>query len=1650
MRSFFSTTRASIENPSTPINGDTLGALFQRSSAAGVAVDEYSIIGLPAFYRATQILGGVIASLPFDIIEKGTDGSLRIAKEHPNYKIVSREPSQFYTAHTFYKTMVLHYLSHGVFYAAITRNANSQRITSLLILDPVQMESYYNTRGELLFRNKKTNKKGNVTALREGKAYKEAMRGFEPSNVRELIMQVFAGRPALKTESFLREITKNPSEAEIMKWAHDKNGMGMDELSIQISEIWNDSHGGDISTRDIRNEIIDVLGSYKSRNDMRSDLIKANEEQQFIAENGTTKEELRRAEQYAEADELAETVTKEKVDEEVADSIDESVDQLTDKEAQDEVDKLIAKFTDDKGNIDWDALHKEDSTFNTDILSMPEKAQELLTQKINESRGTKKDATKESIEPDTESKGGTNIEAGKSREVAQKELALKKQELAEAESDYNKANKALTSDLASKQSVMFGGKEQKMFDDTADMKTRVDALKKKVARLQGEVDILQNLVDENLPGQQKMALKGDLQKAKDAVAEAKKKSSDTKSDGDKLGVRNDPFEQAKREAEADRELFDAYVDLAKEYVKYGVKTVEDFAKQLGEEVTDVIKRAWESANGDIIPNDLGDGVKKTIVTKRAYEGEFREGVKKELEKIGLTREIESQAEAKAKAIQFVDSVGEETALEAVRNNDVSDASGAYVWNELIERNEKKILTEKNPERIAELEAEQARLIEEFGVKATSGGRFAAALGDIYEKSDLGYNLQKKISEYKEQNGGVIPEEVEARFREYDKQLKDIKTRLAEAEQRAKEAEEKTAMANIEEEVARDKKKSRPVIYGKKRIAKGLDDLASALGAKLSVAGDEAVKITDALSEIGRGLIEEGVATTENVWEKVKEYVADKFGDKLKDIDRYESDVKVKIADEKTTGTIKISKNLIKELVASGINNIDDLTAAVKDRVKDEYPKATDREIRDAITGYGKTTNLNQDDIAVQMRKINRAGKIISSLEDIAKKKRPLKSGAQRDKLDVEERAMRKQLREAMKGLPLDEGALEEQLRTQLDASKQRVLNQIEDLERELNNGELVPKDARTVKEDAELKSLKEKRDALKKEHDAIFKDESFKEARRLELTKKANERRLEELKKKLKEGDFSKKTRKPLIADDELIKLKAEKLRIQEQYDVEFYKNKLANRTKAEKVKDSVWELWSLPRALMATGEWSFVGVQGLKLSLSHPQYAAQAFKNAWNSMLSENNTAKFLNGIKSQEWYPTLKNSKLSLTEPHAEVTAREETFNSSWSNLVWNLIGYPTKYVSDSAYEKWIAANPMKALERASVGYLDTMRVLRFLDGMETLREQGKTFENSPQDYKDVADMVNTLTGRASLGPAEQIAEPLSKLFFSPRNWASAFKTGTPYAFYHFGKMTPTARKMALADFSKYLGLTTSGMMLAAVGLNNDDDPKTGVEMDPRSTDFMKIRLGKKRVDPWGGMQQQMVFSARIMADLIADATPQYSEGGYKDYKGDILRLGESHKAPTKQELALRVVVNKLGPSAALFNKYMSSRIGKDDIRIDQYGKPVSLKSVMAESSHPIFWGTVADLYNDDKSALNGLLAFYSFFGGGVNIQEDKGGIEAIMLERKMPTVKRTAEEKYMAKQKTIQTEEGLKKKAEELGIEYVPPKSMQNKGKSAWKHF
>jgi hypothetical protein len=1071
----------------------------------------------------------------------------------------------------------------------------------------------------------------------------------------------------------------------------------------------------------------------------------------------------------------------------------------------------------------------------------------------------------------------------------------------------------------------------------------------------------------------------------------------------------------------------------------------------------------------------GDPVKKTITTKRAYEGDFRESVKKELEKAGLYREVENQAEAFELAKKFVDKVGEEAALDAVRAGDIKGGAATAVYHHVLEAIDRRMVNETNPERFNTLAKEQADLIEEMSQTALEYGRYNAMHNYLYENTDLGYNVETKIREYKDVNKGEIPAEVEKKFRDLDKQFQDIKKKLAEAEQRAKEAEDKLVIQNIQEAIDRAKK-TKPT-YTKK--AKEIADQFRKLKQK-PITFKDANGNDIPIQQMGIGwndLVEIGAKAIEKTGVLLDGINA--IAEKLKGVEWYRAlDDKSKKAvlsqikdffkepQERVGNRVKVPKQMIREAVEAGAKDIDTLTKVIKEQIKDEFPDATEREVRDAITEYGKTVNPNKEEIATEIRKIKRIGRIVSALEDIQNKKRPLRSGLQRDKLDAQERGLQKELREAMKELPLDEETASRELKTALDAAKTRMRNRIEDLQREIDTKERIKKNSKQVEPDEELKNLIKERDELQKEHDSIFsgegkeeqklqnlinatkrgieeyerriadgdlspkekgkiketpelkalreKRDSLKEEyrklqdeagltekRRLQAAKTRTENRIAELQRRIKEGDFSKKETKPVIADTELIKLKAEKLRVQEEYDKEFYKAKLANRTKAQKFKDGAWEAWGITRALSATGEASFVlmqmGAMTSSYLLHRPKVVADAFINAVKA-ISPKNSERWLRTIKSQEWYPLAKEAKLSLVEPHAEAKASDELFFSGWTGTLWGLVGFPAKLISKEAYHQWMKYNPIKAviggIERMAVGYMDTMRVERFLDGLEILQKEGKNPIKDKKDYRDVADAINTLTARASLGKAEMIAEPLTKIFFSPRLWASTIKTGTPYAFYHFGKMTPTARKMALADFGRFVGLTMSMLVAAAVKYNNDDDPETGVETDPRSSDFMKVKLGDKRVDPWGGRQQQVVFSTRFILGVIGAVKEGF--GGepidaYKNGQGDLYPLGVPYKSPTLFETGVRMSTNKLAPSAGLLYEMLSTKLQKDKQtgemqRYTQFGEKYNLGESAAERLYPIYAGTVKDLLKDDPTALDGLLMFYAFFGGGVQVYEDK----------------------------------------------------------------
>jgi len=519
------------------------------------------------------------------------------------------------------------------------------------------------------------------------------------------------------------------------------------------------------------------------------------------------------------------------------------------------------------------------------------------------------------------------------------------------------------------------------------------------------------------------------------------------------------------------------------------------------------------------------------------------------------------------------------------------------------------------------------------------------------------------------------------------------------------------------------------------------------------------------------------------------------------------------------------------------------------------------------------------------------------------------------------------------------------------------------------------------------------------------------EKKRLDTIKKNANKAVETYKRRLAEGNFEKgryeskngvlgafkkQEAKATALDYEARKLISERIRWQNKFETERHKQELKNRYWAEKLWDGIIEATSLPRVIIATGELSIILVQTGLVSIAHPTYAAKAFKVAMRNLSSESKSQRSERELEANPYYHLMLKSKLALSRYDAKLTAKEEQFIGGWANLIWDFIGWRSLQNSknyEQDYQTWKNLNPLKALERASVGYANTLRMIRFLDGVKLLEGQGKTLDNSLQNYKDLADVVNTMTGRSGLGKAEMASKILSVGIFSPRLWASVLKQVSPYTFFWMGKMTDivgdpkklssykpsVAQKIYATDFMRYTTATIGLVLGMWAYLENDDDDETGVSLDPTSSDFLKIRLGKDLVlDPWGGRQQQIVFQARLLTGVTTNS------------RGETKRLG-SQGAPTYGELAGNMLKSKLAPTPGMIWKAANLKPKKDPVTgkyelYDQYGEPYSLTSEVS-NIYPMYWSTLEEINEEEPALVKAFLVAYGMLGGGISMSENTG---------------------------------------------------------------
>ncbi len=373
---------------------------------------------------------------------------------------------------------------------------------------------------------------------------------------------------------------------------------------------------------------------------------------------------------------------------------------------------------------------------------------------------------------------------------------------------------------------------------------------------------------------------------------------------------------------------------------------------------------------------------------------------------------------------------------------------------------------------------------------------------------------------------------------------------------------------------------------------------------------------------------------------------------------------------------------------------------------------------------------------------------------------------------------------------------------------------------------------------------------------------------------------------------------------------------------------------------DIVVDLLNVPRTLMSSFDMSMPFRQAAIQTVSHPIKAAKAMKDMHIAAFSEKASKRIYDAIKSRTnngLYEEFKLDILNFEDPFSRLTNREEAFISKTAQKI-----------------KFLGAG-VRMAGRAAYTYLNRIRADVFDSYANELKKSGITPENNPETYKALASWVNISTGRGSYGRFNQFAPTASAVLFSPRLLASRFEILNPHAYYTMYKTSPLLAKKAISDAVKFFGATVGLLALAKQSGVAD------VEFDPRSADFLKMRIGETRIDPLAGFSQIMRFISREVT------------GQTKTAKGEIV-TGEKFPYPTRADIAGRFAESKLNPHIGLLWSWMKGK--------GYLGEKFDIEQEALNRILPLYLQDVKDAVNEHGLAGGLSITAPGFYGMGVQV--------------------------------------------------------------------
>lgn len=289
----------------------------------------------------------------------------------------------------------------------------------------------------------------------------------------------------------------------------------------------------------------------------------------------------------------------------------------------------------------------------------------------------------------------------------------------------------------------------------------------------------------------------------------------------------------------------------------------------------------------------------------------------------------------------------------------------------------------------------------------------------------------------------------------------------------------------------------------------------------------------------------------------------------------------------------------------------------------------------------------------------------------------------------------------------------------------------------------------------------------------------------------------------------------------------------------------------ASMIQDISFEVFNTPRALQASLDLSAAGRQGIIFTPSHPIASTKAMGRSIRAALSKSYADDIERVTRQTGWGQLAEKFGVhsSPTGFAAKLAAKEEVYMSRIAESIPLGVG------------KMVAAS-----ERAFATFLNQQRREVFIIQAKKWIRRGITPTTNPKAFSDYAKFVNHATGRGSLEQMKPGAlTMLNAIFYSPRFQVSRVQViGDLIS----PKTTWTARKVIARDLAEFYATGMGIMGMSKAG-------GAEVEMDWRSSDFGKIKVGETRYNYWGAFQPM----ARLTGQMFSGEIKRTGTGKLKD---------------------------------------------------------------------------------------------------------------------------------------------------------------------------